>query len=99
MCVLSDYPSGKLLSNWPPKHCRFKRRVAPPIDPEVLDNMRMQHFVGHAPKPPHILSNQVPYDLEKDRWDSVPESPMMRGKLLTKYMHILGDMPGSHDEG
>ncbi len=44
--------------------------------------MKMQDFIGHARKPPHILRNQVAYDLEKDRWDIVPESPMMRGKPL-----------------
>ncbi|XP_064403711.1 PAN2-PAN3 deadenylation complex catalytic subunit PAN2-like isoform X2 [Halichondria panicea] len=70
--------NGQLLSNWPPKNSRFKRRQAPPIDPEVLKNMKMQQFIGHAPKPSHILRNQVPYDLEKDRSESVPESPMMR---------------------
>ena len=74
--------SGQLLSDWPPKYSRFKRRQTPPIDPEVLKNMRMKQFIGHAPKPPHILRNQVPYDLEKDRWEGVPESPMMRGEPL-----------------
>jgi hypothetical protein len=55
-------------------------RIAPTIDPEVLSNMRMSQFVGHAPKPAHLRRNQVPYDLERDWSDSVPESPMMRGK-------------------
>lgn len=55
-------------------------RIAPTIDPEVLSNMRMSQFVGHAPKPTHLRRNQVPYDLERDWSDSVPESPMMRGK-------------------
>ena len=50
------------------------------IDPEVLSNMKMSQFVGHAPKPVHILRNQVPYDLERDWNEGVPESPMMRGK-------------------
>lgn len=52
------------------------------IDPEVLSNMKMSQFVGHAPKPPHILRNQVPYDLERDEREGVPESPMMRGKNI-----------------
>ena len=55
-------------------------RITPSIDPEVLGNMRMSQFVGHAPKPAHLLRNQVPYDLERDWSDSVPESPMMRGE-------------------
>lgn len=80
--TLPPVSSGQLLSNWPPKNSRFKRRQAPPIDPEVLKNMKMQQFIGHAPKPSHILRNQVPYDLEKDRSESVPESPMMRGMSL-----------------
>lgn len=57
----------------------FSLRRAPVIDPEILSNMKMSHFVGHAPKPPHIRRNQVPYDLEKDFGWEVPESPMMRG--------------------
>ncbi len=49
------------------------------IDPEVLENMRTSQFVGHAPKPSHIRYNQVPYDLDKDMREHVPESPMKRG--------------------
>ena len=64
------------------QHCR----IAPTIDPEVLSNMRMSQFVGHAPKPVHLRRNQVPYDLERDWNDSVPESPMMRGKKSSKTM-------------
>ena len=44
--------------------------------------MRMSDFVGHAPKPSHVRRNQVPYDLERDWSDSVPESPMMRGTCM-----------------
>ena len=62
-------------------------RIAPTIDPEVLSNMRMSQFVGHAPKPAHLRRNQVPYDLERDWSDSVPESPMMRGKETLKTMN------------
>lgn len=40
----------------------------------------MSQFVGHAPKPPYILRNQLPYDLDKDSGKEVPESPMMRGE-------------------
>ena len=54
-------------------------RMTPVIDPEVLENMRMSQFVGHAPKPSHIRYNQVPYDLDRDTRDHVPESPMKRG--------------------
>ena len=55
-------------------------RRPPVIDPEILTNMKMSQFVGHAPKPPYILRNQVPYDLDKDSGKEVPESPMMRGE-------------------
>lgn len=58
-------------------------RAAPVIDSEVLDNMRSSDFVSYAPKPPHIRRNQVPYDLERDMRDHVPESPMMRGQSST----------------
>ena len=63
------------------------------IDPEILSNVKMKQFVGHAPKPPHILSNQVPYDLERDEGEGVPESPMMRGES-TPVFHE--DVPLSH---
>ena len=55
-------------------------RMTPAIDPEVLENKRMSHFVGHSPKPAHIRYNQVVYDLDRDMGDHVPESPMMRGE-------------------
>ena len=54
-------------------------RMTPMIDPEVLENMCMSQFVGHAPKPSHIRYNQLPYDLDRDTRDHVPESPMKRG--------------------
>ncbi len=43
----------------------------------------MNQFVGHAPRPPHLCRNQVPYDLELDSGNQVPESPMMRGECST----------------
>lgn len=57
-------------------------RRAPVVDAEVLANMKMKQFVGHAPKPAHLRRNQVPYDLCRESRASVPESPMMRGKVL-----------------
>ena len=63
-------------------------RITPAIDPEVLEKMRMSHFVGHAPKPAHIRYNQVLYDLDRDMGDHVPESPMMRGEW-TGRGHVL----------
>jgi len=50
------------------------------MDTEVLENMRMSQFVGHAPKPAHVRYNQVPYDLDRDMREHVPESPMKRGQ-------------------
>lgn len=54
--------------------------MTPAIGAEILDNMRKSHFVGYAGKPAHIRRNQVPYDLDRDMRDHVPESPMMRGQ-------------------
>lgn len=52
------------------------------VDAEVLANMKMKQFVGHAPKPSHLRRNQVPYDLCRESRASIPESPMMRGEVL-----------------
>jgi PAB-dependent poly(A)-specific ribonuclease subunit 2 len=70
--------SGRLLSDWPPQNSRFMRRRAPIIDPKLLASRKMNQFVGHAPKPPHLRRNQVPYDLRRESKATVPESPMMR---------------------
>ena len=60
-------------------------RMTPIIDTEVLENMRMSQFVGHAPKPAHIRYNQVPYDLDRDMREHVPESPMKRGQWKKRH--------------
>lgn len=66
-------------------------RCAPVIDAEVLANMKMKQFVGHAPKPAHLCRNQVPYDLRRESRASVPESPMMRG-IIIQTTHLRSFM-------
>ena len=36
----------------------FNRQLAP-IPPQILGQMRVQEFVGYAPKPPDLKRNQV----------------------------------------
>ena len=62
-------------------HALHNRR-APVVDAQLLTNMKMKQFVGHAPKPAHLHRNQVPYDLRRESRASVPESPMMRGTCV-----------------
>ena len=73
-------------------------RPAPVIDPEILDNMKMKQFIGHAPKPGHMIRNQVPYDLSREYCD-VPESPMMRGGYTCIAAPLLTRPPPPYGSG
>ncbi|XP_065919163.1 PAN2-PAN3 deadenylation complex catalytic subunit PAN2-like isoform X2 [Dysidea avara] len=77
---LTLIPNRSLLSDWPIKNSKFVSRQPEPISSEILDNMKMVQFVGYAPKPANLLSNQCPYQLSRYNYKKTtePESPMMR---------------------
>ncbi|KAL7750989.1 poly(A)-specific ribonuclease [Sorochytrium milnesiophthora] len=56
------YYNERLMSgNWPPTMFFDVGQPAPDIDPAILATVKMNEFVGYAPKPSHIRRNQVRY--------------------------------------
>ncbi|XP_022189319.2 PAN2-PAN3 deadenylation complex catalytic subunit PAN2 [Nilaparvata lugens] len=51
----------KLLSDWPKEFLQKVNRQTPPIDPEILQSMKMNGTIGYAPNPNTKLRNQVAY--------------------------------------
>ncbi|RWS30393.1 PAB-dependent poly(A)-specific ribonuclease subunit PAN2-like protein [Leptotrombidium deliense] len=56
------YGDEKLLSDWPPELCQKVYRLPQPIDPQILNAMRMVGSVGYAPNPGNKRRNQMPYE-------------------------------------
>lgn len=53
----------------------FLFRIPQPIDSEVLKNMKMVNFVGHAPRPANKrFPNVVPYELKPEISDIAARS-------------------------
>ncbi|OCT92814.1 hypothetical protein XELAEV_18015878mg [Xenopus laevis] len=77
-----------LLSDWPAINSTPAPRWAPPVDPEILRNMKQVGFIGYSPNPRTKLRNQVPYQLESesDIFSQVPESPIGREEEPHLYM-------------
>ncbi|KAM8975802.1 PAN2-PAN3 deadenylation complex catalytic subunit PAN2 isoform 2-T2 [Pelodytes ibericus] len=77
-----------LLSDWPSAYCTPAPRRPPPVDSEILRNMKQVGFIGYSPNPRTRLRNQVPYqiDNEYDNFSQVPESPIGREEEPHLYM-------------
>ncbi|XP_035212359.1 PAN2-PAN3 deadenylation complex catalytic subunit PAN2-like isoform X2 [Stegodyphus dumicola] len=67
---------GKLLSDWPPELCQVAYRPTPPIDPLILNTMKMVGSIGYAPNPANRRRNQVPYQLNQNKL--LRDSPVPR---------------------
>ncbi|KAG8452458.1 hypothetical protein GDO86_004299 [Hymenochirus boettgeri] len=80
--------SEPLLSDWPSTNSIPAPRRAPPVDPDILRNMKQVGFIGYSPNPRTKLRNQVPYQLENesDVFSQVPESPIGREEEPHLYM-------------
>eukprot|EP00079_Xenopus_tropicalis_P010054 XP_002934576.2 PREDICTED: PAB-dependent poly(A)-specific ribonuclease subunit PAN2 [Xenopus tropicalis] len=77
-----------ILSDWPAVNSTPAPRRAPPVDSEILRNMKQVGFIGYSPNPRTKLRNQVPYQLESesDIFNQVPESPIGREEEPHLYM-------------
>nr|XP_039268945.1 PAN2-PAN3 deadenylation complex catalytic subunit PAN2-like [Styela clava] len=83
----------KLLSDWPLKYCNPVSRRPPPIDPNIIQTMKIVHGIGYAPNPGNRRRNQVPYKLKdiakQDKMGkkaAVPDSPLGREEQPHLYM-------------
>lgn len=83
----------KLLSDWPVKNCIPVSRRPPPIDPSIIQTMKIVQGIGYAPNPGNRKRNQVPYKLKDiavqdkvGKKAAVPDSPLGREEQPHLYM-------------
>ncbi|EDV21166.1 uncharacterized protein TRIADDRAFT_30968, partial [Trichoplax adhaerens] len=57
--VPMDYTYDKLLSDWSNELTEVKDRRLAPIDPKILESMKMNNFIGYAPAPVNYKRNQA----------------------------------------
>lgn len=83
--------SSPLLSDWPEQFTRKRYRKVPPIDHDILVNMRMVGTIGYAPNPAGHRPNQVNYAAEKKthrgRKLSGPDSTHSKG--TSTFIHFV----------
>ncbi|KAL0092235.1 ubiquitin carboxyl-terminal hydrolase-domain-containing protein [Phycomyces blakesleeanus] len=91
------YYTEPLLSVWPSNTVYEVGHPAPQIDEEVLRNMKMIDFVGHAPNPGNMLRNQVARKKKHAHKRDVPKfrSEQERELLLANTV-ILDDEEPHH---
>lgn len=96
--IPSPYPSeNSSLSDWPDQFSRRRYRRVPPVDPLILNNMRMVGTIGYAPNPADRRPNQVSYSTEKrvqrGSKHSTSDQSHLKGschtRLLQYYTEIL----------
>lgn len=63
--IPTPFPENSTLSDWPDQFSRRRYRRVPPVDPSILNNMRMVGTIGYAPNPTDRRPNQVSYSTEK----------------------------------
>ncbi|GBM57414.1 PAN2-PAN3 deadenylation complex catalytic subunit PAN2 [Araneus ventricosus] len=68
--VSMPHCEDKLLSDLPPEFCQVVYRPTPPVDPLILNSMKMVRSIGYAPNPGNRRRNQVPYQLDNNQLDS-----------------------------
>ncbi|XP_026676280.1 PAN2-PAN3 deadenylation complex catalytic subunit PAN2 [Diaphorina citri] len=82
---------------------RFHLRKTPPIDPEILNTMKMQGTIGYAPNPNTRRRNQVDYMIhfKNGANKNSNQTALSKDKLLTDDIHgngIIATNNGSNSQ-
>lgn len=64
----------------------FLLRPTPPIEPAILNSMRMVGNIGYAPNPGNRRRNQVPYQLNQN--SKSLDSPVPKGNMFVLVFFI-----------
>lgn len=64
--LLPHCQTGSWLSDLPKEMCEYQYRRPKPIDPIILNTMKTQGTISHAPNPRTTRRNQIPYIMETD---------------------------------
>uniref|UniRef100_A0A8D8V831 PAN2-PAN3 deadenylation complex catalytic subunit PAN2 n=1 Tax=Cacopsylla melanoneura TaxID=428564 RepID=A0A8D8V831_9HEMI len=87
-------PDGVTLSSdWPRQFIKKVYRKTPPIDPEILNSMKMQGTIGYAPNPNTKRRNQVDYMIHFKNGankNSQQSGGLSKDKLMTDDIHGNG---------
>ncbi|RDD45083.1 PAB-dependent poly(A)-specific ribonuclease subunit PAN2 [Trichoplax sp. H2] len=68
--------SGRLLSDWSNELTEVKDRRLAPIDPKILESMKMNNFIGYAPAPVNYKRNQMPYTIRATNANELDDNIM-----------------------
>ncbi|KAI5751660.1 hypothetical protein M8J77_009641 [Diaphorina citri] len=97
-------PEGvSLSSDWPRQLIKKVYRKTPPIDPEILNTMKMQGTIGYAPNPNTRRRNQVDYMIhfKNGANKNSNQTALSKDKLLTDDIHgngIIATNNGSNSQ-
>ena len=106
--IPTPFPENSTLSDWPDQFSRRRYRRVPPVDPSILNNMRMVGTIGYAPNPTDRRPNQVSYSTEKrvqrGRKHSISDHTHLKGSLTSianptnEFLSIIVSLT-EHEDG
>lgn len=74
------FPSNPLLSDWPEQYMKVRYRPTPPVDPAILQSMKIVGSIGYAPNLYNKKRNQVPYKFSRTKGQKSAAGELPQGK-------------------
>ncbi|XP_071037665.1 PAN2-PAN3 deadenylation complex catalytic subunit PAN2 isoform X2 [Parasteatoda tepidariorum] len=78
----------KMFSDLPPEFSQVVYRPTPPVDPMILNTMKMVGSIGYAPNPGNRHRNQVPYQLNQNKLSNDSPAHKDDGPELVPYRYL-----------